>query len=237
MHGGGLQTTAMVILVKQGKIAIDEAIFSDTGGEKPETYWYMDNYIKPLFADMNVPFSVIRNELPSCQPDLYGWLWKHGQIPPIGGRRLCSVKFKIETIERYLKPQIYETLIGFSLDEYNRKVTSEKRRHKIYPLIDLGLTAKDCHMVITDYGLPVPLKSSCFFCPYQHPAEWNWLKNNHRDLFDKALELEANYHKRRPDMIDFGLVHGVPLRRLKEGLQPEMFADIGHACWSGHCGH
>ena len=62
-------------------------------------------------------------------------------------------------------------------------------------------------------------------------------KNLNDKAQNKALELEANYHKRRPDMIDFGLVHGVPLRRLKEGLQPEMFADIGHACWSGHCGH
>ena len=56
-------------------------------------------------------------------------------------------------------------------------------------------------------------------------------------MFDKALDLEKHYHERRPDMIDFGLVRGMPLRRLKNGVQPEMFADIGYACWSGHCGH
>ncbi len=197
----------------------------------------MENYIRQLFSDAGVPFTITKNELKSCQPDLYGWLWKHGQIPPIHGKRLCSVKFKTETIQRHLKPQEYDTLIGFSLDETNRANKSEKFSYKIYPLIDMGITAQDCHRIITDYGLPIPLKSSCYFCPYQHPTEWNWLKNNHRDLFDKALELEENYHKRRPDMIDFGLVRGVPLRKLKDGIQPEMFTDIGYSCWEGHCGH
>lgn len=235
--GGGLQTTAMAVLVAQGKLQIDEAVFADTGAEKPETYWYMENYIQPIFAEANIPFRFVRNELPSCQPDLYGWLWKYGQIPPIRGKRLCSVKFKTETIERHLKPQLYETLIGFSLDETTRAIKSDKIKPKIYPLIDMEMTAQDCHILIVNYGLPTPLKSSCYFCPFQHPTEWNWLKNNHQDLFEQALELEAHYHKRRPDMIDFGLVRGVPLWKMKNGLQPEMFADIGYTCWSGHCGH
>lgn len=235
--GGGLQTTALAVLVAQRKVQIDEAIFSDTGGEKPETYWYIENYIRGIFQDARIPFAIVKSELPSCQPNLYGWLWGHGQIPPISGKRLCSVKFKTEAIERYLKPQIYRTLIGFSLDETNRAIKSERFSHKEYPLIELGLTAGDCHHIISGFGLPQPLKSSCFFCPFQHPVEWNWLKNNHRDLFDRALELEAHYHERRPDMKDFGLVRGFPLRRFKDGMQPEMFLDIGSACWSGHCGH
>uniref|UniRef100_A0A6H1ZSJ6 Putative phosphoadenosine phosphosulfate n=1 Tax=viral metagenome TaxID=1070528 RepID=A0A6H1ZSJ6_9ZZZZ len=236
-YGGGLQTTALLVLAVEGKAKIDMAVFSDTGGEKPETYWYIENYVEQLFHDIGITFEKVRNELPSCQPDLYGWLWKHGQIPPIGGRRLCSLKFKTEAVERHLKGQSYTTLIGFSLDETNRAEKSEKFSHKEYPLIDMGLTANDCRTIIAGYGLPLPLKSSCFFCPFQHPAEWNWLKNNHRDLFDRALALEAHYHERRPDMIDFGLVRGFPLRRLKEGIQPEMFADIGYSCWSGNCGH
>lgn len=233
-YGGGLQTTALAVLVHQGRVQVDEAIFSDTGGEKPETYWYMESYIKPLLGEIGVPLTTVRNELKACQPDLYGWLWKHGQIPSLGGLRLCSIKYKRETIERHLKGVKYETLVGFSLDE---RVRADKFPENTYPLIDLGLTSNDCRHIISNFGLPQPLKSSCFYCPFQHPVEWNWLKNNHPDLFQKALDLEAHYHERRPDMRDFGLVRGVPLRRLKEGIQPEMFQTVESACWSGACGH
>ncbi len=231
--GGGIQTTALVILVAKRKVKADLVIFSDTGGEKPETYWYIENYIKEIL-DGVAPFKIVKSELKSTQPDLYGWLWKFGQIPPIGGRRLCSIKFKREAIEAQLKGIEHQTIIGFSLDEVGR---AAKYPNNLHPLIDMRINAVDCCNIITDYGLPVPLKSSCYFCPYQHPVEWNWLKTHHPDLFDKALELEAHYHERRPDMINFGLVRGVPLRNFKEGIQPEMFANIGNSCWSGYCGH
>ena len=143
----------------------------------------------------------------------------------------------MEAIEKHLKGQSYGIMIGFSLDEANRANNSDRFLRKEYPLIDLGITAKDCHNIIKDYGLPIPLKSSCYFCPLQHPVEWNWLKNNHPDLFEKALELEANYHRRRPDMKWFGLVRGFPLRNLKDGIQPEMLAAMDFSCWSGYCGH
>lgn len=236
--GGGLQTTAMAVMVAKGELQIDEAIFSDTGGEKPETYWYIDNYIKSLLKEANVPFVTVRNEKTKGQLDLYHWLWKFGQIPPVHGLRLCSIKFKREAIERYIGDVENITMIGFSLDEaYRAEKNKRFKKNVIHPLIERRITALDCHKIIADYGLPQPLKSSCYYCPFQHPTEWNWLKNNHHDLFQKALELEANYHKRRPDMIDFGLVRGMPLRHFKKGIQVEMFSDVGFSCWDGHCGH
>ena len=231
--GGGIQTTALAVLIAEGKLKVDAVIFADTGGEKPETYWYMENYTWEILQG-HTEFITVKNELKSCQPDLYGWLWRYGQIPPVHGKRLCSIKFKRETIDRYFKGQKHETMIGFSLDEMNR---AAKYPNNLHPLIDMGITADACQLIIEEYGLPFPLKSSCYYCPFQHPVEWNWLKSHHLDLFDKALELEAHYHDRRPDMIDFGLVRGTPLRNYKEGIQPEMFADIGYSCWTGHCGH
>ena len=232
--GGGVQTTALVALIAEGELKnVDLVIFSDTGGEKPETYWYIENYIKELLQG-KVEFIMVKSELKSCQPDLYGWLWRLGQIPPIHGKRLCSNKFKREAIVAHLKGREYETMIGFSYDELNRAAKNPHNRH---PLIDMKITAADCQQIISNHGLPVPLKSSCYYCPFQHPVEWNWLKTNHPDLFLKALELEAHYHERRPDMIGFGLVRGIPLRNFKKGIQPEMFADIGNSCWSGICGH
>lgn len=235
LFGAGVQTTAIAILIAQGKVSVDAAIFADTGGEKPETHWYMENYTKPLFAEVGVPFIVIRNEQPYYQPDLYGFLWRIRDIPSVHQRR-CSDHFKIRPIDKAIGKEVTK-LIGFSTDESYRAL---KSRHKWreFPLLDLNMTADDCRQVIRSFGWPLPLKSSCFFCPFQHPVEWNWLKTNHPELFEKALALEANYHDRKPNMKDYyGLLRGTPLRRMKAGLQPEMFSDIGESCWSGHCGH
>ena len=53
--GAGLQTTALVILIAERKLEVDAVVFADTGGEKPETYFYLDNYIKPLLSSVQVP--------------------------------------------------------------------------------------------------------------------------------------------------------------------------------------
>lgn len=230
--GGGLQTTALTVLAAEGKLEIDEVVFADTGAEKPETYWYMENYIKPIFNELQVPFVTVKTHL----GDLYEHCWKIRDVPSVR-QRWCTDKFKIRPIKKLTGPEVIR-YVGFSLDEAYRAKRAEKYKNEQYPLLERQITAQDCHHLILSYGLPVPLKSSCYFCPFQHPVEWNWLKNNHLELFQKALALEANYHQKKPGMRDYyGLLRGTPLWKMKDGLQPEMFADIGNSCWSGHCGH
>jgi hypothetical protein len=236
--GGGLQTTALAILVKQGKVQVDEAVFADTGAEKPETYWYIENYIKPLFANIALPFSIIQKEKTPIYPlTLYEYLWQRRDVPSITQRR-CTDHYKIRPIQRKVGTEGI-LLIGFSTDEAHRAQRKKPKKYpREYPLLEIGISADDCRLIIGDYGWPIPLKSSCFFCPFQHPVEWNRLKSDHPDLFQQALKLEENYHNRRPDMKNYyGLLRGTPLWKMKDGLQPEMFADIGYSCWSGYCSH
>ena len=235
--GGGVQTTALALLVAQGKLVIDEAIFADTGGEKPETYWFIDNYIRPLFNELNIPLQFVRSEVPNEQPDLYAFLYRNHDIPSIRQRR-CTDHFKIRPIKRAYPKNIH-MMIGFSIDEAYR---SRRKRtawaSESYPLIELNLTSADCQRIIQDYGWPVPLKSSCFFCPFQPPFEWQWLKQNHPELFARALELESRWHQRKPQYRDtFGIYRGLPLRHIAEGQQYSMGLTLEKSCWSGHCGH
>lgn len=237
--GGGLQTTAIVDLIDKGELEVDEVIFADTGAEKPETYWYMKNYIEPILQGRGIPFVLVRSHLPSYSyGDIYAHYWRLATIPSVIQRR-CTDHFKLRPIARYYKGQEIEMLIGFSLDEaYRSRRERTLWAKESYPLIEMQMTADDCRQIIQGYGCPIPVKSSCFICQYQRPVEWNWLKNNHPDLFQKALDLEARFHERRPDMKDqFGLLGGTPLWRMKEGIQPEMFSNTEYSCWSGHCGH
>jgi hypothetical protein len=61
-----------------------------------------------------------------------------------------------------------------------------------YFLQDWGLAREDLPAIIEAAGLPVPRKSCCFFCPAMRPEEIVELKNDHPELYERALELERN---------------------------------------------
>ncbi len=228
--GGGIQTTALAVMLEDGTIEADEVVFADTGGEKPETYWYMEAYTIPLVEQAGIPFSIIRHKTTT----LFDELWKRKDIPSIRTRQ-CSDHFKYRVIKQYCKKD-YQAIIGFSLDEAQR---AEKRPEgKLFPLIARGMTAADCVQVIQAAGFPIPLKSSCYFCVFQPPPEWTWLQRNHPDLFNKALELEARLYERRPNLRhSFGLIRGKPLWLFAQGEQDMFFVPGEYSCWTGHCGH
>src|SRR5262249_931243 len=46
--------------------------------------------------------------------------------------------------------------------------------------------------VIAAAGLPVPMKSSCFFRPASKKHEIVWLKQHHPELLERALAVERN---------------------------------------------
>jgi len=247
--GGGLQTTALAIMVAKGELEVDEVVFADTGAEKPETYWYIENYIwsthpetlknKPIFNEIGILFTIVRKERSSYYlPNLYDHCFNRADIPGIPVRE-CTVKYKARPIKKLTTANV-SMLIGFSVDEAHRAKRKNEVRWKEcrYPLIERQITASDCRSIIVSFGLPIPIKSSCYICPFQKVIEWNWLKNNHPDLFQKALDLEAHYHQRKPEFKDtFGLLGGTPLWKMKKGIQPEMFQLQERSCWSGHCGH
>jgi hypothetical protein len=45
--------------------------------------------------------------------------------------------------------------------------------------------------------LPIPPKSSCFFCPFHRPAAWADLARERPDLFERSAELEETLNVRR----------------------------------------
>jgi hypothetical protein len=61
-----------------------------------------------------------------------------------------------------------------------------------YPLVEWGYDRQRCKAIITAAGLPVPIKSACFFCPASKKQEIVWLQEHHPDLLKRALEIERN---------------------------------------------
>lgn len=61
-----------------------------------------------------------------------------------------------------------------------------------YPLYEWGYDRQRCVEVIARAGLPVPVKSACFFCPASKRQEILHLRERHPDLLRRALAIEEN---------------------------------------------
>jgi hypothetical protein len=61
-----------------------------------------------------------------------------------------------------------------------------------YPLMEWGMDRAACVQIIQDAGLPVPVKSACFFCPASKKHEIIWLRENHPELMERSLTIEKN---------------------------------------------
>jgi hypothetical protein len=221
-YGGGVQSSALVVLASQGRLdevmggPIDAAVFVNVGddAEHPDTLGYVRTVMTPWATERGVTVEEIRptwrRGARAGQPkDLHTELMRPDlrDIPipirmPEGmpGMRQCTVRFKIRVISRWLRehgaspdtPAV--RAVGISTDEFHRanNANTEPNQSVAYPLLDLGLDRQACMSVIRDAGLPVPPKSSCYFCPFHKPAHWSEMRRDRPDLFDQAAELEAH---------------------------------------------
>ncbi|MBI4494833.1 MAG: hypothetical protein HY690_18825 [Chloroflexi bacterium] len=62
----------------------------------------------------------------------------------------------------------------------------------LFPLVERRMTRAACVALIQDAGLPVPPKSSCYFCPFGSVDRWRWLHEHHPELYAKAMALEEH---------------------------------------------
>lgn len=185
-YGCGVNSTAILALIKLGKIKIpDRIIFCDTGAERPETSCYLE-YIKKEFPIIKTVHSL-------CAESLLAYCKKY-KIIPARMTRWCTIDFKIKPFEKEMKDIKHTKILGIGADERQRvrDLSCE------YPLIDLAMSRNDCRKIIEKVKWEVPVKSGCYICPFMKIKELVELKDKHRDLFDILVELEKIAHNRNP---------------------------------------
>jgi hypothetical protein len=62
-------------------------------------------------------------------------------------------------------------------------------RHS-YPLIDIGMSRKDCLEWMHKTGYPEPPRSACIFCPFHSDKEWRRLRDEEPKEWHKAIDFE-----------------------------------------------
>ena len=197
--GGGVDSTALMLLLLDEEVSF-EAVFVNHGTDKPETYAYVD-----YLQNEDYEITVIKPNIQGYA-DLYDFCWDHRVIPSIMGR-WCSDKFKVrpQTKYRKLPCRIY---VGYDATEKSRalKVDRLKREGEEYrfPLIEKGITRKQCRGIIKDHGLKTPQKSGCYLCPLQSKREWKKLLIEHPELFKKTMALEDNRKNKKMTFLPNG---------------------------------
>ena len=209
-YGGGVQSTASLVLASQGKIDFQTFLFCNVGddSENPETLKYVHSVAMPYAKEHGIEVIELQRTRFGEAETLYGRLTRPGTksigIPVRMGRsgmpanRACTGDFKIKVIAKWLrehgatKENPATAGIGISLDEFQRmRSDSGIAWQKLaYPLIDLRMDRQQCMNVISQAGLPVPPKSSCWFCPFHSLRAWQEMRQEKPEQFQKACELE-----------------------------------------------
>lgn len=208
-YGMGVDSTAMLIGLNQRGIRPDLILFADTGGEKPETYLYAP-IIRQWLRDVDFPDLEVVRYIPPIAPydTLYGNCWHNYTLPSLAFRKKsCSIKWKRVPQDRRVKewtPALecwdvggkVRKLIGFDASEERRRYGDcgdDPKYDYRYPLMDWAMDREACKRLIASVGLPVPVKSACFFCPACKKPELIEMAEHSPDLHCHALALEARY--------------------------------------------
>jgi hypothetical protein len=162
--------------------------------------------------------------------------------------RKCTVDYKIMPLRRKSRELMkaaglkrVRNWIGISTDEASRmKDSTVQYIDNYYPLIELGMSRKDCLDWYTKQDLPVPPRSACTFCPYHSDKEWARLARDEPEDFQKAIgwekQVQAAY--REHDEVAEGVPFCHPsLQTLDKALFDELnqLDLFGQEC-EGMCG-
>ncbi len=263
-YGGGVQSTAALVLAAQKQIDFPTFLFSNVGedSEHPATLQYIREVAMPYAEEQEIELREVRyTKRNGDQPTLYGEVMrpdnKSTDIPMRLGdgkaagmplKRICTNDFKISVIDKELrrrgatKTEQATIGIGISLDEFERMSTPfdprQPYRTKEYPLIDLRLDRQDCINIIERAGLPTPPKSSCYFCPFHSTQVWRKQSQEEPELFKKSVAIEEEANRRRA-ALGMGPVymsrHLISLIELVAVKQFDMFDEQDDTCESGYC--
>lgn len=197
--------------------------FDRLGCEKEETYDYlgiMNDFLKKEGFPQVTVVSYVPKNFKNWPPywSLEQNCLTNGTLPSLAfGFKSCSLKWKASPQDKFLKQWApaqqcwaaglrVKKVIGYDcgpkdIRRYNHAGNADDPKYEYwYPLIEWGWDRLRCQQEIAAAGLPVPPKSSCFFCPAMKPWEVDALP---ADKLKRLVLIEARAKPR------LGVVQGL----------------------------
>lgn len=207
---GGKDSTAMLLMMIEKNMRIDEIIFCDTGMEFPEMYDHIREVEKYIGRKITVlkaenTFEFMMQDYVKTRGKRKG---QKGYAFPSFRNRWCTTYFKTQPISRYLRKYKDSEIIeyhGIAFDEPKRIGNNSIKTIK-YPLYEWGITEKEalqfCYSKgFTWGGLYEKFKRvSCWCCPLKGLKELKTLYFDYPDLWERLKEMEQkSWNKIRSD--------------------------------------
>ena len=256
-YGGGTNSTAMLIGLWQRRILVDLILFADPGGEQPHTYAYLEIMDRWLAEHGMPPITRVWYTTRDGQRlTLEQECLRSASLPSIAyGYKKCSLKHKVSPQEKFCRhdPHCQKVwagggrvvkFIGYDAGEPERRERvrerdeADRKYQKEYPLMEWGWDRDRCIQAIQEAGLPLPGKSSCFFCPSMKRREIRTLYHRYPELLGRALAMED---RARPHLTSIkGLGRNWAWREFLEHDKgqlafPQVFPEDNLPCSCGGC--
>lgn len=201
---GGKDSTAMLLMMIEQNMKIDEIIFLDTGVEFPQMY----NHIKKVEMFINRPITILKSDK-SFEYYMFDHIKSRGKNKGQKGyswsdfrNRWCTSRLKKDVIKKYLKK--YK---GYNIIEYHGIAYDEPKRIKDtpnikYPLYENKITEKEalqyCYSKGFNWnGLYEKFdRLSCWCCPLKSIKELKILYNDFPELWKKLKQWDNNTYRR-----------------------------------------
>lgn len=195
---GGKDSTAMLLMMLEREMPVDEIIFCDTGKEFPDMYkhiqkveQYIGRPITRLKADKSFDYYFsehVKTNGKNKGSIGYGW--------PRMWARWCTGNMKINVTKKYLsKVREYTLYIGIAADEPKRHINIPS--NTLHPLYDWGITEVEalqyCYSKGFDWnGLYQRFRRvSCWCCPLQRINELRTLRKYYPELWNELLVMDS----------------------------------------------
>lgn len=195
---GGKDSTAMLLMMIEKKMPINEIIFCDTGLEFPEIYAHIakiEKHINKKIIFLKAPHSFeyyATKQKRTCKDGSI----RIGKGWPSAIIRWCTGVLKRDVCSRYLKHTQRILYVGIAYDEYRRMLKKKQIKNTEYPLITWKITGEDaleyCYSKGFDWdGLYKHTeRMGCYLCPLQRLGNLEYLYNNYPELWDNMVRID-----------------------------------------------
>lgn len=220
---GGKDSTAMLLMMVEKGIPIDDIIYFDGGWEFPQmadhiekVQSYINYKITILKPSTPFEFLLIKKESNKSNRVGYGWPWMKG--------RWCT-SIKTRALDKHSGRSIQ--FIGIAYDEKHR--IKNNQNHK-YPLTYWKVTEKDALKYCIDKGFNWGglydhfSRVSCYCCPLKRLRDYRKLRKFYPELWQKMIAMDKAINNNR-GFYGYKTVCDLENMFQQEACQMEMFVD------------